>query len=103
MREARGDSIVLDPHLWKAAGEQQDLRKEEDDWMELIARYCSEKKKTDVTVTEVLCDNQYIMRKPDAISRGDMMRAGAILKRLNYQRYHKRIASGFAWRYRLSV
>ena len=79
------------------------MRKEGDDWFELIARYCSEKNKTDVTVTDVLCDNQWIMKKSDAISRGDMMRAGSILKQLNYQRYNKRIANGFAWRYRLAT
>jgi len=101
--ETRGASILLEAGLWKAAGEQQDMRKEGDDWFELIARYCSEKNKTDVTVTDVLCDNQWIMKKSDAISRGDMMRAGSILKQLNYQRYNKRIANGFAWRYRLAT
>jgi hypothetical protein len=28
------------------------------------------------------------------------MRARAILKRLKFTRYHKRIADGFAWRYK---
>ena len=31
---------------------------------------------------------------------GLIMRAGAILKQLKYQRYHKRIGTGFSWRYR---
>jgi hypothetical protein len=100
--EARGDSIGLPERLWKLAAEKQGERLESDEWFELIARWCEEKKKFDVSVTEVLCDNQYIQRKPDSVSRGDAIRTGVILKRLNYQRYHQRIAGGFAWRYRLT-
>lgn len=98
--EARGDSIGLPERLWAAAGEEQDRRKEGDDWLEKISNYLTLKNATDVTVSDVLCDNQFIQRKPDAISRGDAMRAGAILKRLRFVRYHKRIENGYAWRYR---
>ena len=38
-REARGDSISLPEALWRAAGEEQDRRKESDNWYELIANY----------------------------------------------------------------
>lgn len=100
--EARGDSIGLPERLWRVAGERQGERLEGDEWFELIARWCSEKNKLDVSVTEVLCDNQYIRRQPDGVTRGDAIRTGVILKRLNYQRYHQRIAGGFAWRYRLT-
>lgn len=100
--EARGDSIGLPERLWRAAGEKQGERLEGDEWFELIARWISEKKKLDVSVTEVLCDNQYIRRQPDSVTRGDAIRTGVILKRLNYQRYHQRVAGGFMWRYRLS-
>jgi len=100
VHEARGDSVALPERLWKVAGEEQDRRREGDDWFELIARYVDEKAKNDVTVTDVLCDNQWIQRKPDMVSRADAMRAGAILKRLKFTRYHKRIADGFAWRYK---
>lgn len=99
--EARGDSIGLPERLWEAASERQGERLEGDEWFELIARWCAEKKKRDVSVTEVLCDNQYIQRKPDGVTRGDAIRAGVILKRLRYQRYHQRVAGGFVWRYRL--
>jgi hypothetical protein len=92
--------VALPERLWKVAGEEQDRRREGDDWFELIARYVDEKAKNDVTVTDVLCDNQWIQRKPDMVSRADAMRAGAILKRLKFTRYHKRIADGFAWRYK---
>lgn len=98
--EARGDSIGLPERLWIAAGEKQEGRKENDDWFELIARYVAAKNLSDVSTTEVLCDNQWIMRKPDMVSRADTMRAGAILKRLKFVRYNKRIADGFAWRYK---
>jgi hypothetical protein len=98
--EARGDSIALPERLWKAAGEEQDRRKEGDDWFEKINNYVELKGCTDVTVSDVLCDNQWIQRKPDMVSRADAMRAGAILKRLRFVRYHKRIENGYAWRYR---
>lgn len=98
--EARGGSIGLPERLWAAAGEEQDRRKEADDWFEKISNYIALKGLTDVTVSDVLCDNQFIQRKLDAISRGDAMRAGAILKRLRFVRYHKRIENGYAWRYR---
>jgi hypothetical protein len=98
--EAAGSSIMLPERLWQAAGEEQERRKEGDDWFEKIDNYVAMKSLTDVTVSDVLCDNQFIMRKPDMVSRADAMRAGAILKRLKFTRYHKRIGDGFAWRYR---
>jgi Virulence-associated protein E/Bifunctional DNA primase/polymerase, N-terminal/Primase C terminal 2 (PriCT-2) len=98
--EAAGSSIMLPERLWQAAGEEQERRKEGDDWFEKIANYIAMKQLADVTVSDVLCDNQFIMRKPDMVSRADAMRAGAILKRLKFTRYHKRIGDGFAWRYR---
>lgn len=100
MCEACGDSIMLPQRLWAAAGEEQDTRRESDDWFELIARHVDNKRLLDVSITEVLCDNQFIQRKPDMVSRADAMRVGAILKRLKFIRYHKRIGDGFAWRYR---
>jgi len=99
-REAEGESISLPERLWGAAGEEQDRRREGDEWLEPIAQYLAAKKATDVTVLDVLCDNQFIRRQPDAVTRGDAMRAGRILKDLRYFRYHKRIGTGFAWRYR---
>lgn len=99
-REAEGCSVGLPERLWAAAGEEQDRRKEADDWFEKISNYIALKGSTDVTVSDVLCDNQFIQRKLDAITRGDAMRAGAILKRLRFVRYHKRIENGYAWRYR---
>jgi hypothetical protein len=99
-REAEGCSVTLPERLWQAAGDEQERRKEGDDWFEKINNYIEMKDLTDVTVSDVLCDNQFIMRKPDMVSRADAMRAGAILKRLKFTRYHKRIGDGFAWRYR---
>jgi hypothetical protein len=101
-REAAGDSVVLPERLWSAAADEQDRRKEGDDWLEKISNYIAQKGLTDVTVSDVLCDNQWIQRKPDMVSRADQMRAGAILKRLRFVRYHKRIENGYAWRYRRS-
>ena len=100
MREAEGESIGLPERLWHAAGEEQDRRREGDEWLEPIAQYLATRNKTDVSVLDVLCDNQFIRRQPDAVTRGNSMRAGAILKQLKYQRYHKRIGTGFSWRYR---
>ena len=98
--EARGDSIVLPERLWKAAGDEQENRLQGDEWMEPIARYLAEKNKIDISVIEVLCDNQYLQHRPDAISISDAMRAGNILKKLNYEKYKKRIGNGTANRWR---
>lgn len=98
--EAQGVSTVLPERLWRAAADEQDQRKEGDDWFEKINNYVAQKGCNDVTVSDVLCDNQWIQRKPDMVSRADQMRAGAILKRLRFVRYHKRIENGYAWRYR---
>ena len=98
--ENRGELIALPERLWRAASEMQAERLEGDEWLEKISDFVELKALTDVSVSDVLCDNQYIQRKPDALTRGDAMRAGAILKRLNFTRYHKRIAGGYAWRYR---
>jgi Virulence-associated protein E/Bifunctional DNA primase/polymerase, N-terminal/Primase C terminal 2 (PriCT-2) len=103
VHEARGDSITLPERLWSVAAEKQNERLEGDEWFELIARWLAEKSKVDVSVTEVLSDNQYLRREPGVITRGDAMRVGTILKRLHYFRYSRRVAGGHMWRYRRSV
>lgn len=98
--EARGDSIGLPERLWQAAGNQQDKRREGDVWTELISRYLLEKNREDVSVTEVLCDNQYIQRRPDQVTTSDAMRVANILKRLHYEKYRKTVGSTTANRWR---
>jgi len=98
-RERLGESHFLPESLWKIAGEHQDERMQGDDWLEPIAKYLAEKHRTDVSALEVLCDNQYIQQRPDAMTIGDAMRVSAILKRLNYKKYKKRIGDATANRW----
>jgi hypothetical protein len=99
-REAAGETIALPGRLWKAAGAEQEDRMQSDGWVEPIANYLALKQKTEVTVNEVLCDNQFIQRRVDSVTIGDAMRAAAILKNLGYEKHKKRIGNATAnmWR-----
>jgi Virulence-associated protein E/Bifunctional DNA primase/polymerase, N-terminal/Primase C terminal 2 (PriCT-2) len=90
--EARGDSIVLPEALWSAAAEQQEARMAGDDWLELIARWLSEKNHANVSATQVLCDNQYILRRADAVTSSDCRRVARIMKQLNWEHRRMRVA-----------
>jgi hypothetical protein len=102
-QEAGNASHVLPEALWAAAGEEQNKRMAGDTWLELIHRYLNlpERIKHDVNVTDVLCDNQFIGMKPDAVKQSDAIKAGRVLSALRFERYQKRLDDGTrVWRYR---
>ena len=99
-REAAGESHGLPERLWHVAGIEQENRTQGDVWVEPIANYLALKQKLEVTVNEVLCDNQFIQRRADAVTISDAMRTAVILKKLGYQKHKKRIGNTTAniWR-----
>lgn len=98
--EARGDSIQLPEKLWGTASEEQERRMQSDEWVEPIADYINLKNPADLSVNDVLCDNQFMQRKIDHVTISDAIRAGHILKKLGYVRYKKRIGGATANRWR---
>jgi hypothetical protein len=94
MREAAGESHFLPEALWLAASEQQEARMQSDDWLELIERYVAEKKLDNVSATQVLCDNQYIQRRADAVTSADSRRVAAIMKKLGWDHRRMRVDGG---------
>lgn len=102
-REAKGESIRLPERLWGAAGEEQNQRTESDEWSAAIHNYLNmaEKLKADVNITDVLVDNQFLRLEAGRVGRREQMRAGAILRRLGFVKYRKRLAgNAFEYRYR---
>lgn len=104
--ETSGVSHFLPERLWKAAAEEQEKRMQTEGWHELIHKYLNmpDKIKTDVSVHEVLCDNQFIQMRPDAMKQSDTIKAGRVLHQLKFMRYQKRESDGTRiWRYRRSA
>jgi hypothetical protein len=102
-REARGESHVLEQRLWAVAGEEQEKRVAADSWVELIHRYLNmpDKHRDDVSIADVLCDNQFIAMRPDAIGKSEEIKAGRVMAALKFERYQKRLADGTrVYRYR---
>jgi predicted P-loop ATPase len=103
--EAGGASHFLPERLWAIAAEEQEKRMQTDSWHELIYRYLNlpDKIKHDVSVHDVLCDNQFIQMRPDALKQSDAIKAGRILHQLKFMRYQRRESDGTRiWRYRRS-
>jgi hypothetical protein len=101
--EARGDSIGLPERLWEHAGAEQHARLESDSWAPLIHNYLNmpDKIRDDVTIVEVLSNNQFLQIEANRIGRSEQMRASAILKRLGFVKYRKRLSgNALEWRYR---
>jgi predicted P-loop ATPase len=101
--EARGDSIGLPERLWKAAGDEQDQRMESDEWAPAIHNYLNmqDKIKNDVNIMDVLAGNQFLQIEAGRVGRGEQMRAGAILRRLGFVKYRRRLSGkALEWRYR---
>jgi hypothetical protein len=99
--EARGDSIGLPERLWHAASEEQNQRLESDEWSAAIDKYLQEKNKLDVSIMEVLVDNQFLQIEPGRVGRPEQIRAGAILRRMGMLKYRKRLSgNAMEWRYR---
>jgi predicted P-loop ATPase len=101
--EARGASAILEEALWDAARTEQDERMEDDPWTDLIRRYVDDErvKRDDVTVHEVLADNQHIAALPATLTTGILMRGGHCLRRLGWFKYRVRLPKGgYQWRYK---
>lgn len=101
--ERAAESTVLERNLWKVAKVEQEERLEREPWTELIHNYVAlaGKEKADVSVREVLIENQFIQMKPDALSQVAMNRAARALRALGFTKYRKRISGGgLEWRYR---
>jgi hypothetical protein len=76
---------------------------ESDEWSGPIFNYLNmaDKMQHDVTVRDVLAGNQFLQIEPGRIGRGEQMRAGAMLRRLGFIKYRKRLAGkALEWRYR---
>lgn len=103
VREAKGESHLLPEKLWKAAGEQQTNRMATDVWSEAIINYLNLKNVTDVSIIDVLCDNQFLQLRPSELGQREQNRAASILRGLDFLRYQKRLPDGKrVWRYRKS-
>ncbi len=99
--EAKGVSISLPEHLWKVAGDEQLHRKEVDPWRDLIKNYLRQKKPEDVSVMEVLVDNQFLQLRPSEVGQREQNRAASVLRGLGFIRFQKRTPDGDRiWRYR---
>ena len=101
--EARGGSIGLPERLWKQAGEEQYQRLESDEWTAPIHNYLNMKDhdRSDVSVMDVLAGNQFLQLEASRVGRAEQMRAGAILRRMGFLKYRKRLAgNALEWRYR---
>ena len=101
--EKRGDSIVLPERLWNIASHEQDSRTESDEWSAAIHKYLDmpDKIKADVSITDVLVDNQFLQIEQGRVGRREQMRAGNILRRLGFTKYRKRLAgNAFEYRYK---
>jgi predicted P-loop ATPase len=101
VREAEGKPIHLPESMWHAASEEQNQRTESDEWAAAIHNYLNmpDKIKADVSITDVLVDNQFLRLESGRVGRREQMRAGSILRRLGFTKYRKRL-SGNAFEYR---
>jgi hypothetical protein len=103
LAEAQGESIILDRKLWSVARAEQDDRLEREPWAELIERYVMKERLQDVTIPQVLVDNQFVQLRPEALDQRAMNRAARALKALGFIKYRKREGKGLVWRYRREV
>lgn len=101
--EADGRSIALPENLWSAAAVEQNQRTESDEWSAAIHNFLEmpEKPRRDVSIMEALAENQFLQVERSRVGRAEQMRAGAILRRMGFVKYRKRLAgNAFEWRYR---
>jgi predicted P-loop ATPase len=103
--EAQGGSIALPGALWNAAAVEQNQRTESDEWSAAIHNFLElqDKPRHDVSIMEALAENQFLQVERARVGRAEQMRAGAILRRMGFTKYRKRLAgNAFEWRYRRS-
>jgi hypothetical protein len=100
--EASGVPHMLPERLWQIAGEEQDKRTEADEWEGPINNYINLKGLSDVTVMQVLTDNQFLQLEAKEIGHFQQTRAARVLRGLKFERYRGNPDSQGhrAWRYR---
>ena len=99
-RERGGMSIELDRRHWADAMREQEKRVEHDEWLVRVDKHVNGKERVEeLALDELLTGSQFLM-KPAEINQIVQTRAARQLKRLGFERYHKRIADTFQWRYR---
>jgi predicted P-loop ATPase len=101
-REATGESHMLAQRLWDAAAEQQSERLQADEWAVHINNYLALKARDDVSITEVLSENQFLQIDAAHLGLKEQTRAAAILRGLGFVRYRKREGRALHWRFRRS-
>jgi hypothetical protein len=58
----------------------------------------------DVSIMDVLCDNQFLRLDASSIGQREQNRAASILRGLKFARFQKRMPNGaIAWRYKRQV
>lgn len=102
-REAQGETHYLPERLWRVAGEVQADRMEADEWADAIANYIALKELKQVSIMQVLTDNQFLQLSPGQVGQKEQSRAARVLLGLGFQR-HRDVADKNGrrpWRYRL--
>lgn len=96
VREARGESIRLDPRFYSAAGEQQEARRLTDPFEEVLEKHLGER-----TGKLRAQDVWTIIGKADVGRRTqeDMNRLGEVMRRLGWERKQRRFGGGPEWCY----
>lgn len=86
--EARGDSIRLPEHLWKVAGDEQELRRELDAWESVIETYLEGIEPASSGRKQVITDRLWEMLGIEAARRDRLgsMRISEIMQRFGYHR-----------------
>ncbi len=90
-RESSGESIRLSPHLYKFAELQQERRREEDPWEEVIRKHFDEHKRMRITVNE-LWDLVHV--PVERRSNVDQKRLSDIMTQMMFKRGHVRPFAG---------
>lgn len=100
-REARAESHFLPESLWGAAAEEQENRSASDEWAPLINDYIALKGVNEVSIMQVLTDNQFLQLRPSDVGQKEQSRAASVLRSLDFVRCQKRVPGGKrVWVYR---
>lgn len=102
LAEGQGASHVMDEALWHAASEEQDKRTEVDEWTAPINDYLALKGLAEVSVMQVLADNQFLQLAAKDIGQYQQARAARVLRGLGFERYRENpdARGKRPWRYR---
>ena len=95
MRHA-ATSLFLPERLWPAAGEMQAERLETDLWLEPINNYLTLKNFSEISVMEVLVDNQFLQLQPADVGRCGADAGGIDLRALIFEKQKKHF--GNVWK-----